>query len=1106
MHRPNWVRALVLLLGITVGSLICFAQPVKTNYSEVELISEYEAISRDNADFYLGVKLKPDPGWHAYWINPGDAGKEPRAKWNFPNEEWKASEFSFPPPHVIPYDTLITYGYNEGILLLSQVSSLGDLAELETANISVDLSWVVCDDEICVPERMRLNIALPIVSGDPGDVNPSFQAARDLLPTQTDWDSRFAISEDLVEFRLVPDTRKEVFNDPYLFIANKDLVEYGSQSASEFNEGLFFTMEASRWSERVDETSAVLTYTDDDGEHVAIELSLTKDDGSFVSVAVTAKTSEGFASLFSITSPQTLLAAILAAFIGGLLLNLMPCVFPILSLKAINVLEIAGTDPKETRLNGLLYTAGILVAFLIIGGILLAIRASGMAVGWGFQLQSSVTNIVLALIMVAIGLNLLGVFEIGTRLMGAGSGLSSNSERTQAFMVGLLAVVVATPCVTPFMAPAIGWAFTQPSVTALSTLLALGFGLAFPYLLICYIPAIARVLPKPGAWMGIFRQIMAFPMLAMSIWLFWVVGRQLGVTSMAIALLAAVALAFTLWLYGKGATGTRKAAWYGFAGLGLIVTAYAVIEVENYREVPTSVASADGENVPTGQIESFNETRLQDYISSNQPAFVYFTADWCITCKVNERVALSSEDVKTYLVDQNIKLIEADWTTEDPTITKWLEMYGRVGVPMYLYFPVGSEESSASVLPQILTPALVIDAIEEADSNAPVITAKNPFPPSEPDWSIVQIFLEEDELWYESYSDIRQSELTDEEKANRLENELGPRPEILMAKAAAVAILEEGPTHSHHKQAVHFLIDYAMATEHYRSMIELGVGALNSHYPQYAGWKDLLKEIPLIFPHQSSEVIDEAFHMLVQNPDSTVAAHARYYQALRLAEAGSRTGVSDSTRTAWLDEAISLAQGLSDGVEDVILEKPRQRYDKDGNPIPFPKLSVAEDELLYYLENLSVGQSLPNLAAVDLMGRQDSLANYKGKVLLLDFWATWCGPCIKSLPDLRQLTEELPDDSFEIISISIDSDVALVHNFLEDPERMPWSHWYTGPDGDLYRKFQVQGIPTYVLIDHKGRVQGRKVSLDDEFKTLLTSLVDQATTSVESKLVSSTRS
>ena len=342
-------------------------------------------------------------------------------------------------------------------------------------------------------------------------------------------------------------------------------------------------------------------------------------------------------------------------------------------------------------------------------------------------------------------------------------------------------------------------------------------------------------------------------------------------------------------------------------------------------------------NVPTGQIESFNETRLQDYISSNQPAFVYFTADWCITCKVNERVALSSEDVKTYLVDQNIKLIEADWTTEDPTITKWLEMYGRVGVPMYLYFPVGSEESSASVLPQILTPALVIDAIEEADSNAPVITAKNPFPPSEPDWSIVQIFLEEDELWYESYSDIRQSELTDEEKANRLENELGPRPEILMAKAAAVAILEEGPTHSHHEQAVHFLIDYAMATEHYRSMIELGVGALNSHYPQYAGWKDLLKEIPLIFPHQSSEVIDEAFQRLVQNPDSTVAAHARYYQALRLAEAGSRTGVSDSTRTAWLDEAISLAQGLSDGVEDVILEKPRQRYDKDGKSHPLSR-------------------------------------------------------------------------------------------------------------------------------------------------------------------------
>lgn len=1085
MHRTNWVRAFVLLLGITGGSLTCAAESVRTAYSEVALISEYETITRENRDFYLGVQLKTDPGWHAYWINPGDAGKEPRAKWNFPNDQWQVSEFSFPPPHVIPYDTLITYGYNEGILLLSRVSTQGDLAELDTANITVDLSWVVCDDEICVPERTRLSIALPLVSGDPGDANPAFETARELLPTQADWESRFAISEDLVEFRLVPDTRSEEFNDPYLFIANKDLVEYGSQSASEFNEGLFFTMEASRWSDRVDETSAVLTYTDDKGEHQAVELSLTKDDGSFVSVAVTANTSEGFTSLFSITSPQTLLAAILAAFIGGLLLNLMPCVFPILSLKAINVLEIAGTDPKETRLNGLLYTAGILVAFLIIGTILLTIRASGMAVGWGFQLQSSLTNIVLALVMVAIGLNLLGVFEIGTRLMGAGSGLSSNSERTQAFMVGLLAVVVATPCVTPFMAPAIGWAFTQPSVTALSTLLALGFGLAFPYLLICYIPAIARVLPKPGAWMEIFRQIMAFPMLSMSIWLFWVVGRQLGVTSMAIALLAAVALAFTLWLYGKGATGTRKAAWYGFAVLGLVATAYAVLEVENYRQLPTTVASVDGENATAGQIESFDENRLQGYISTNQPAFVYFTADWCITCKVNERVALSSDDVKTYFADQNIKLIEADWTTEDPTITKWLEMYGRVGVPMYLYFPVGSEESSASVLPQILSPSIVIDAIGEADANAPVVTAQNPFPHVKADWSIVRTFLEEDEVWYGQYNEIQQSKLSDEEKAERVENELGPRPEILEAQAAAVAILQEGTSHARHEQAVHFLIDHAMRTEHYRKAMELGVGALISHYPQYTGWTNVLKEIALIFPPQRSETIDRAFKDLAESSDLKVAAHARYYGAMRLAEAGSQMGVPQDVRTAWADEAIRLARGLSTGVEDVVLEKARRRYDKDGNPIPFPEMSVAEEELLYYLENLSVGKSAPDLDSINLAGQLDSITNYAGKVVLLDFWATWCGPCIKSLPGLRELATEHPDGAFEIISISIDSDVKLVHEFLKDPNQMPWTHWYTGPDGDLYRKFQVQGIPTYILIDHKGDIQARTLFLDDEFKSLV---------------------
>ena len=510
--------------------------------------------------------------------------------------------------------------------------------------------------------------------------------------------------------------------------------------------------------------------------------------------------------------------------------------------------------------------------------------------------------------------------------------------------------------------------------------------------------------------------------------------------------------------------------------------------------------SVDGESATAGQIESFDENRLQGYISSNQPAFVYFTADWCITCKVNERVALSSDDVKTYFADQNIKLIEADWTTEDPTITKWLEMYGRVGVPMYLYFPVGSEESSASVLPQILSPSIVIDEIEAANAHAPILSVRvrNPIPASTPNWSIVQDYLDKDTQWHELDDEIRGSDLSSEEKEKRLANERGPHPEILNAQAAAMAILDSGPAHSKHEEAIHFLLDHAMGTASARAVIEAGIGALNQHYPEYPNWISLVKELSLMFPFQSSETIDKVFTDLTTSTEPIVAAHARYYNAMRVAEAASRIGVSESERTRWLESAVSSVRGLSVDVEDIVLQKPRRRYDKDGNPIPFPTMSVAQQEILHYLENLTVGSRVPDLPGVDLAGESDSLGNHRGKVLLLDFWATWCGPCIKSMPELRALAADLPDAFFEIVSISIDADVQSVHDFLADPERMPWTHWYTGPDGELYRNFQVQAIPTYIVIDHAGTIQARSLYLDDQFKSLIRETVEQRPSRVSS--------
>ena len=715
----NKVGIFALLFGTLLSVVSVWAEPVKTMYSTVELLAESASISAGQERLNLGIAISTEPGWHAYWSNPGDAGKEPQVNWNFPSEHWIPGELAFPPPKVIPYDTLITYGYDDAVVLLTEVDVPQDLPQADEVVISAELNWVVCDDEICVPERAQLAMTLP-VGTQPSTAPPNsvFATARDKLPKPVTWPAMFHVKGDLVEFRIVPDHALEAISNPYLFIHSKDLVNYEYQSYSQFKEGIFFTMPVSRWSDRVDTTSAILTYQLADGSNQAIELNVTKDDGTFVAVNVSELVGSPADPAFSITGPQTLLAAVVAAFIGGILLNLMPCVFPILSLKAISIVETTQTNQRQVRQSGLLYTAGILVAFMIIGVVLLGIRSSGAAVGWGFQLQSSVVNVILALIMVAISLNLLEVFEFGTRLMGLGSNLPETSEKTGTFLVGLLAVVVATPCVTPFMAPAIGWAFTQPAFTAVVTLIALGFGLAFPYLLICFIPAIGRLLPRPGAWMTNFRHFMAFPMLLTAIWLFWVVGRQLGATSMAVALLSATALGFTLWVYGRGMLSSTKVAWYSLAVVGLAITVVLAVNVENYRDnrgaKNTIVERSDDSSY---QLENFDEVKLDQYIATNQPTFVYFTADWCITCKVNERVALASDEVRQFFATQNIRVLEADWTTEDPTITKWLEMYDRVGVPMYLYFPTGASRTSAIVLPQILFPQIVIEEITAANQS-----------------------------------------------------------------------------------------------------------------------------------------------------------------------------------------------------------------------------------------------------------------------------------------------------------------------------------------------------------------------------------------------------
>ena len=709
-------RSWSLLIPLFVA-LPTYGAAVKTQHSRVELIAEQASLPAQGGAATLGVFLAPDPGWHAYWVNPGDAGKEPSVRWTLPAGV-EAGELAFPAPHLIPFGPFNTYGFNEGILLTTTLTVPSGLVAGEAETIAAKARWVVCDDELCVPEQANLTLTLPIGDGA-SDANHAarFAAARAKLPERVDWPARFALADGRVEFEVTLPEDLRV-TEPYLFVAAKRLVEYGEQGSLRTDAGLRFDMLAGRRADRAQATAAVLRFTDAEGGERAAALEVERADAPLPPAA--ARADGGAAPAGASFELRGLMQALAFGLLGGIVLNLMPCVFPILSMKALGLVQLAGGDRREARLGGLLYAAGVLLAFLVAAAALVALREAGNAVGWGFHLQSPLVNAGLGLLMVAIGLNLGGVFEIGARLMGVGQSATVGGERRAAFFTGLLAVVVATPCTAPFMAGALGYALAQPVVVALAVFMALGFGLALPYLALTFVPAIGRVLPKPGPWMDVFRRALAFPMYATALWLFWVVGQQLGATSMAIALLAALLLAFALWAFGGSAAGGRVWGWRATALAGAVGCAFAISQVTTLGEAPAGAGRAGAAAHRLGKLEvqPFSPELVERHVTSDQPVFVYFTADWCISCKVNERVALASDRVGDAMSERGITVVEGDWTAEDPVITTWLARYGRAGVPLYLYFPAGSSLESAVVLPQVLLPETVIGAIDAADRAA----------------------------------------------------------------------------------------------------------------------------------------------------------------------------------------------------------------------------------------------------------------------------------------------------------------------------------------------------------------------------------------------------
>jgi thiol:disulfide interchange protein DsbD len=644
--------------------------------------------------------------WHTYWVNPGDSGAPTQIKWHLP-PGWSAGAIQWPYPKRLPVGPLMNFGYEDEVALISDVKAPADAKPGDKATLSADVMWLVCSD-VCIPEETHVTLPLTVTASPPPPDEKTaafFAAARNKLPHASPWravydagDKRFAL---LVESPELASARpREAALYPYA----DGLVESAAPQQLGTSDKGFVVQSATGYKLANKDKRAAI------GKFAGL-LVLTGADGRVDALNVDAE--PGVVPLESVTladdrANQDLWNILLFAFLGGLILNLMPCVFPVLSMKAL-ALAAKRDAPPAARRSALAYGAGVLLSFLALAGALIGLRAGGAALGWGFQLQQPMFVMALALLMFAVGLNLSGLYEVGgARVMNAGGSLTQKKGGGGSFFTGVLAVVVATPCTAPFMGAAMGYALTADANIALAVFAALGLGFAAPFMILGLVPGALRVLPRPGPWMTTLRQLLAFPMYGAGVWLVWVLSLQTGSEGVLTALAAALVLAFGLWVYGRsqGTTGVRRFA--GLATAALALLAVGVLAPRAGMGAPPAAAGPPAKGALA--YESFSVERLQNLRAEGRPVFINATAAWCITCLVNEKIALSSGRLVKAFADRNVAALKADWTNQDASITQLLASHGRSGVPLYLYFPPGA--GAAKVLPQLLTESTVMAALD----------------------------------------------------------------------------------------------------------------------------------------------------------------------------------------------------------------------------------------------------------------------------------------------------------------------------------------------------------------------------------------------------------
>ena len=696
----NALRVLFAMMVVALAPLQAQAQKsvVTTDRVRAELMAYAPDGVAPGQLVWVGLQLKHQPQWHTYWKNSGDSGLPTQLQWTLPAGV-TAGDIAWPVPKKIRVGNLANYGYEDTVLLPVPLTIAPDFkASLLGRNLEVKLhaSWLVCKKE-CIPEEGDFTLDVP--AGSSTALNaPQFQAAFKAQPKRLDSAGRVEIDGDAIKVTVEGLPAAAQGKALGFFPETPEVIE----TAAPFQQ----SWQGATWTARV----PLSLQRSDSPAVMPIVLALgdagwrteAKVAGNWPAVAPLAGVSPALESALRTSAPPppslSFWAALAFALLGGMILNLMPCVFPILAVKVMGFTRHAN-DVRAHRVAGTAYSAGVVVSFLALGAAIVALRAAGEQLGWGFQLQSPVFVAALAALFTLIGLNLAGMFEFGSFVPQSVAALEAKHPVVNAFLSGVLAVAIASPCTAPFMGASLGFAIGVPARQALLVFLALGIGMALPYLAASWWPAVGRALPRPGAWMDVFRKVMAFPMFATVAWLVWVIGQQAGIDGAGTLLGLLVALAMVVWAFtlrgrARGVTATIAVAFLAcllWIGGGNIAH-------------PAALQPAKAE----GAWQPWEPGRVEQVLAQGQPVFVDFTAAWCVTCQFNKRTVLSRADVMAELAAKNVALLRADWTRRDPAITAALGQLGREGVPVYVFYAPGK---APVILSEVLDTQEVKDAI-----------------------------------------------------------------------------------------------------------------------------------------------------------------------------------------------------------------------------------------------------------------------------------------------------------------------------------------------------------------------------------------------------------